>query len=72
MAVDEKIGQKRGNKDELSRGMVSSDGTEDDSESDISEPKVEVKEQVNRGGKNKKGGKNGKNGKSKKKSKKGW
>ncbi|PKC67086.1 hypothetical protein RhiirA1_458848 [Rhizophagus irregularis] len=68
MAVDEKIGQKRGNKDELSRGMVSSDGTEDDSESDISEPKVEVKEQVNRGGKNKKGGKNGK---SKKKSKKG-
>jgi hypothetical protein len=68
MAVDEKIGQKRGNKDELSRGMVSSsDGTEDDSESDISEPKVEVKEQVNQGGKNKKSGKNGKNGKSKKK-----
>ncbi|UZO16589.1 uncharacterized protein OCT59_007974 [Rhizophagus irregularis] len=68
MAVDEKIGQKRGNKDELSRGMVSSDGTEDDSESDISEPKVVVKEQVNRGGKKiKKVGKMGKMGNLRKK-----
>ncbi|PKY59554.1 hypothetical protein RhiirA4_482378 [Rhizophagus irregularis] len=41
--VDEKIGQKRVNKEELSRGTISSEGTEDDSESETSEINLEGK-----------------------------
>ncbi|PKC62503.1 hypothetical protein RhiirA1_521693 [Rhizophagus irregularis] len=66
---DEKIGQKRVNKEGLSRGTISSEGTEDDSESETSEINLEGKKKVTGGGKSKKGRKSGK---SKKKSKKGW
>ncbi|RGB25682.1 hypothetical protein C1646_771395 [Rhizophagus diaphanus] len=33
-SVEEKVGQKRGNKEELSRRMVSSDGTNEENESE--------------------------------------
>ncbi|CAB5366824.1 unnamed protein product [Rhizophagus irregularis] len=69
VVVDEKVGQKRNNKDELNRGMVSSDNTDDDSGSETKDLKINDKKQVIQGGKGKKGGKGGK---SKKKSKKGW
>ncbi|RGB39447.1 hypothetical protein C1646_811952 [Rhizophagus diaphanus] len=54
---------------ELSRGTVSSEGTEDSSESENGETILEGKKQVMGGGKSKKGSKSRK---SKKKSKKGW
>ncbi|CAB5370320.1 unnamed protein product [Rhizophagus irregularis] len=69
VVVDEKVGQKRNNKDELNRGMVSSDNTDDDSRSETKDLKINDKKQGIQGGKGKKGGKGGK---SKKKSKKGW
>ncbi|EXX58886.1 uncharacterized protein OCT59_015632 [Rhizophagus irregularis] len=69
VVVDEKVGQKRNNKDELNRGMVSSDNTDDDSGSETKDLKINDKKQGIQGGKGKKGGKGGK---SKKKSKKGW
>ncbi|GET58638.1 hypothetical protein RhiirA5_418129 [Rhizophagus irregularis] len=46
IVVDEKIGQKRVNKEELSRGTVSSEGTEDSSESENGETILEGKKQV--------------------------
>ncbi|CAB5298316.1 unnamed protein product [Rhizophagus irregularis] len=69
VVVDEKVGQKRNNKDELNRGMVSSDNTDDDSGLETKDLKINDKKQVIQGGKSKKCGKGGK---SKKKSKKGW
>ncbi|CAB5366043.1 unnamed protein product [Rhizophagus irregularis] len=69
VVVDEKIGQKRVNKEELSRGTISSEDSEDSNESENGETILEVKKQVMGGGKSKKGSKSRK---SKKKSKKGW
>ncbi|CAB5352754.1 unnamed protein product [Rhizophagus irregularis] len=69
VVVDEKIGQKRVNKEELSRGTISSEDSEDSNESENGETILEGKKQVMGGGKSKKGSKSRK---SKKKSKKGW
>ncbi|CAB5342413.1 unnamed protein product [Rhizophagus irregularis] len=69
VVVDEKIGQKRVNKEELSRGTISSEDSEDSNESENGETILEGKKQVMGGGKSKKGSKSRQ---SKKKSKKGW
>ncbi|PKY48022.1 hypothetical protein RhiirA4_463468 [Rhizophagus irregularis] len=46
VVVDEKIGQKRVNKEELSRGTISSEGSEDSSESENGETILEGKKQI--------------------------
>jgi len=66
ISVDEKVGHKRCNKEELSRGVVSSDDTDEESGSETTLTAVAKKDKSAQRGKGKKGGK------SKKKNKRGW
>ncbi|EXX75016.1 uncharacterized protein OCT59_005775 [Rhizophagus irregularis] len=64
--VDEKVVHKRCNKEELSRGVVSSDDTNEESGSETTLTAVAKKDKSAQRGKGKKGGK------SKEKNKRGW